>query len=254
MVVPNEQPKTPVQPRKSRERSLPVPVPVSAAALHVINPDAAGIDVHSDMHMVCVPADRDTNPVRQFGANTADLQAIVVWLKQCRVRTIALESTGVSWIALFELLESEGFEVYLVEPGQLSRCGARPKTDVLDAQWIQRLHSYGLLRASFRPPDSVLALRAYWRLRQMQVRYAASHAQHMQKAFEQMNVKLTEVVSDITGRTGMSIIGAILEGEHDPHQTGSTAGQALSIQRGSDCSRVARNVAARTSLRAAAGL
>ena len=123
MVVPNEQPKTPVQPRKSRERSLPVPVPVSAAALHVINPDAAGIDVHSDMHMVCVPADRDTNPVRQFGANTADLQAIVVWLKQCRVRTIALESTGVSWIALFELLESEGFEICLVEPGQLSRCG-----------------------------------------------------------------------------------------------------------------------------------
>ena len=133
MVVPNEQPKTPaqpktpVQPRMSRERSLPVPVPVSAAALHVINPDAAGIDVHSDMHMVCVPADRDTNPVRQFGANTADLQAIVVWLKQCRVRTIALEFTGVSWIALFELLESEGFEVYLVEPGQLSRCGSAPR-------------------------------------------------------------------------------------------------------------------------------
>ena len=216
MVVPNEQPKTPVQPRKSRERSLPVPVPVSAAALHVINPDAAGIDVHSDMHMVCVPADRDANPVRQFGANTVDLQEIVAWLKQCRVRTIALESTGVYWIALFELLESEGFEVYLVEPGQLSRCGARPKTDVLDAQWIQRLHSYGLLRGSFRPPDSVLALRAYWRQRQMQVRYAASHVQHMQKAMEQINVKLTEVVSDITGVTGMLIIAAILEGERDP--------------------------------------
>ena len=221
MVVPNEEPKKPTKPkrparpRKSRERSLPVPVPASAAALHVINPDAAGIDVHSDMHMVCVPADCDANPVRQFGANTADLQEIVAWLKQCRVRTIALESTGVYWIALFELLEAEGFEVYLVEPGQLSRCGT-PKTDVLDAQWIQRLHSYGLLRASFRPPDSVLALRAYWRQRQMQVRYAASHAQHMQKALEQINVKLTEVVSDITGVTGMSIIGAILEGERDP--------------------------------------
>ncbi len=228
MVVPNEEPKTPAQPnkptkpktparpRKSRARSLPVPVPVSAAALHVINPDAAGIDVHSDMHMVCVPADRDANPVRQFGANTADLQEIVAWLKQCRIKTVALESTGVYWIALFELLEAEGFEVYLVEPGQLSRCGVRPKTDVLDAQWIQRLHSYGLLRASFRPPDSVLALRAYWRQRQMQVRYAASHAQHMQKAMEQINVKLTEVVSDITGVTGMSIIGAILEGQRDP--------------------------------------
>ncbi len=224
MVTPNEgpakatKPDKPTKSNKSRKRSLPVPVPVSAAALNVINPDAAGIDVHSDMHMVCVPADRDANPVRQFGANTADLQEIVAWLKECRVRTIALESTGVYWIPLFELLESEGFEVNLVEPGQLSRCGARPKTDVLDAQWIQRLHSYGLLRASFRPPDSVLALCAYWRQRQMQVRYAASHVQHMQEAMEQMNVKLTEVVSDITGLTGMAIIGAILEGQRDPIQ------------------------------------
>jgi transposase len=213
MVVPNEQPN---KPKKSRRRSLPVPVPVSSAPLNLINPDAAGIDVHSNMHMVCVPADRDVNPVRQFGANTADLQEIVAWLKACGVRTVALESTGVYWIPLFELLESEGFEVNLVEPGQLSRCGARPKTDVLDAQWIQRLHSYGLLRGSFRPPDSVLALRAYWRQRQMQVRYAACHVQHMQKAMEQMNVKLAEVVSDITGLTGMSIINAILAGERDP--------------------------------------
>ena len=120
-----------------------------------------------------------------------------------QAKTIALESTGIYWIPLFELLESLGFEVYLVEPGQLSRCGARPKTDVLDAQWIQRLHYYGLLRASFRPPDSVLALRAYWRQRQMLVRYAATHAQHMQKAMEQMNLKLTQAVSDITGVTGM---------------------------------------------------
>src|SRR5271166_3136412 len=222
MVVPNQEPKKPAKrkkstkPKKSRDRSLPIPVTASAAALNLVNPDAAGIDVHSNMHMVCVPADRDANPVRQFGANTVDLHEIAAWLKKCRVRTVALESTGVYWIPLFELLESEGFEVKLVEPGQLSRCGARPKTDVLDAQWIQRLHSYGLLRASFRPPDSVLALRAYWRQRQMQVRYAASHVQHMQKAMEQMNVKLPEVVSDITGVTGMSIIGAILGGERDP--------------------------------------
>jgi transposase len=213
MIVPNQEPN---QPKTSRRRSLVVPVPSSSAPLQVINPDAAGIDVHSDMHMVCVPADREPNPVRQFGANTADLQEIVAWLKTCRVRTVALESTGVYWIPLFELLESAGFEVNLVEPGQLSRCGARPKTDVLDAQWIQRLHSYGLLRGSFRPADSVLALRAYWRQRQMQVRYAASHVQHMQKALEQMNVKLTGVVSDITGLTGMSIIDAILDGQRDP--------------------------------------
>ena len=222
MVVPNEEPRKstkrrkPTKSSKPRDRSIPVPVPASSAGLSLINPDAAGIDVHSDMHMVCVPADRDANPVRHFGANTADLREIAAWLTKCGVKTVALESTGIYWIPLFELLESEGFDVHLVEPGQLSRCGARPKTDVLDAQWIQRLHSYGLLRASFRTPDSVLALRAYWRQRQMQVRYAASHVQHMQKAMEQMNVKLTEVVSDITGLTGMSIIRSILEGERDP--------------------------------------
>jgi transposase len=228
MLVPNQDPNEPApskkrtrskksaEPQKLQGRSRPVPVPASALPLAVVNPDAVGIDVHSNKHTVCVPADRDLEPVREFGANTADLGEIVVWLKQCVIKTVALESTGVYWIPLFELLESEGFEVHLVEPGQLSRCGARPKTDVLDAQWIQRLHSYGLLRGSFRPPDAVLALRAYWRQRQMLIRYAASHVQHMQKALEQMNLKLPEVISDITGLTGMRIINAILEGERDP--------------------------------------
>ncbi len=187
-----------------------------AQDLQVVHPDAAGIDVHSDMHMVCVPPGRDPDAtVRSFGANTADLIAIADWLARCGVRTVALESTGVYWVPLFELLESRGFEVYLVEPGQLAHCGARPKTDVLDAQWIQRLHAYGLLRPSFRPPDSVMALRGYWRQRQMLVRYAASHVQHMQKALEQMNLKLAEVVSTITGVTGLAIIEAILAGQRD---------------------------------------
>jgi transposase len=226
MVTPNKEPKKPrssktatsrkpAKPKNPRAMSVPVPVEASAAPLGLINPNAAGVDVHSDMHMVCVPSDRDKNPVQQFGANTADLAAIAAWLKECGVTTVAMEATGVYWIPLFELLESEGFQVNLVEPGQLSRCGARPKTDVLDAQWIQRLHSYGLLRASFRPPDSILALRAFVRMRQMQVRYAASHVQHMQKALEQMNVKLAEVVRDITGLTGLSIIDAIIAGERD---------------------------------------
>jgi transposase len=189
----------------------------SPPPLSVVHPHAAGIDVHSDKHTVCVPTDRDPEgAVREFGANTCDLNAVADWLQRCGVTTVALESTGVYWIALFELLEARGFEVFLVEPGQLSHCGARPKTDVLDAQWLQRLHSYGLLRPSFRPPDSVLALRGYWRQRQMQVRYAASHVQHLQKALEQMNVKLTEAVSDISGQTGRSIIEAILRGERDP--------------------------------------
>ena len=222
MVVPNEEPKKPTKPKKpakpskSRERSLPVPVPASSAPLHVINPDAAGIDVHSDMHMVCVPADRDANPVRQFGANTADLQEIVAWLK-----TVPRENGrfGIHRRLLDSSVRAPRIGGLRGQPGGTRATVAlrrTPKTDVLDAQWIQRLHSYGLLRASFRPPDSVLALRAYWRQRQMQVRYAASHVQHMQKALEQMNVKLTEVVSDITGLTGMSIIDAILDGQRDP--------------------------------------
>jgi transposase len=200
-----------------------------AVPLVVRNPDAAGIDVHSDMHMVCVPAEPLAAPaesqgeglpanVRKFGANSCDLLAIADWLTACGVTTVALESTGVYWIPLFELLETRGFEVYLVEPGQLSRCGARPKTDVLDVQWIQRLHTYGLLRPSFRPPDSIMALRGYHRQRQMQIRYAASHVQHMQKALEQMNVKLTEVLADITGLTGRRIIEAIVAGERDPRK------------------------------------
>jgi len=197
----------------------------AAPALSVLRPHAAGIDVHSDMHMVCVPA-ASVPPatgdgglpahVRRFGANSCDLHAIAEWLKACGVTTVAMESTGVYWVPLFELLEARGFEVWLVEPGQLSRCGARPKTDALDAQWIQRLHAYGLLQPSFRPADSVLALRGYHRQRQMLVRSAAGHTLHMQKALAQMNVKLAEVVSDITGLTGQDGGDDPLAGERNP--------------------------------------
>jgi transposase len=144
--------------------------------------------------------------------------ALADWLSQCRVKTIAMESTGIYWIPLFELLESRGFEVYLVEPRQSRHAPGRPKSDVLDCQWLQRLHSYGLLTASFRPAEQIVVLRSYLRQRQMLIRYAGQHVQHMQKALEQMNVKLTEVVSDVTGVTGMAIIQAILHGERDPLQ------------------------------------
>jgi transposase len=179
------------------------------------------------MHLVCVPADRVPPAagapgglpanVRRFAADSCDLEAIAGWLRECGVTTVAMESTGVYWVPLFELLEAGGFEVRLVEPGQLSRCGARPKTDALDVQRIQRLPSYGLLRPSSRPADSVMALRGYHRQRQTQIRYAASHTQHVQKALEQMDVKLTEVVSDLTGLTGQRIIAAILAGQRDRH-------------------------------------
>jgi transposase len=198
-------------PKLDIDPSSPGLAAASAAPLAVVHPHAAAIDVHSDNHVVCV----GPNQVQTFGAYTADLEAIADHLARHAVTTVVLESTGVYWVPLFELLETRGFKAFLIEPTQARHCGARPKTDVLDCQWLQRLHTFGLLRPSFRPPESVLALRGYWRQRQLLVRYAASHVQHMQKALEQMNVKLTEVASDITGVTGRRIIEAILRGERD---------------------------------------
>lgn len=193
------------------------------------HPHAAGIDVHAAVHFVAVPVENEPkgfiNPeaklpagVRKFGTNTADLEGIAAWLKECGVKTIAMESTGVYWIPLFELLARQGFDVILVDPRQTKHAPGRPKSDVLDCQWIQRLHSYGLLTASFRPADEIVVWRGYQRQREMLVRYAAQHVQHMQKALEEMNVKLTEVVSDITGQTGMKIIKDIVRGVRDPLQ------------------------------------
>jgi transposase len=196
-------------------------------ALRVTNPHAAGIDVHAREHWVAVPPDhappRPANHpanlpahIRKFGTCTADLEMLADWLYACGVTTVAMESTGVYWIPLFELLERRGFQVCLVDPRQTRHAPGRPKTDVLDCQWIQRLHCYGLLAASFRPADQVVVLRSYLRQRQMLIRYASQHIQHMQKALEQMNVKLAEVVRDVTGVTGMAIIKAILRGERQP--------------------------------------
>ena len=201
--------------------------PPSHEPLHVTHRHAAGIDVHANIHWVAVPpADAPAPPtehpanlpahVRSFGTCTADLIELANWLAQCGVKTIAMESTGIYWIPLFELLEARGFKVLLVEPRQSRHAPGRPKSDVLDCQWLQRLHSYGLLTASFRPADQVVVLRSYLRQRQMLIRYGGQHVQHMQKALEQMNVKLAEVVSDVSGVTGMAIIRAILRGERNP--------------------------------------
>jgi len=161
-----------------------------------------------------VPADRDPQPVRCFGAFTADLIALAKWLQACRVDTVAIESTGVYWIPLFEVLEERGIEVKVVDPRRLAQVPGR-KSDVLDCQWIQQLHTFGLLAGAFRPVDQIVVLRSYMRQREMLVRYQAQHIQHMQKAMEQMNLKLTEVISDVTGVTGTRIIEAILGGERD---------------------------------------
>lgn len=186
----------------------------SKVLLPVQNPHAAGIDVGSREHYVCVGADTDTD-VRCFGTFTVDLQALADWLHERGVKSVALESTGIYWIPVFELLERRGFHVILVDPRQTRRSG-RPKTDVLDCQWIWRLHAAGLLSASFRPADQICEFRAYLRRRLNLAREAGRLIQHMQKALNQMNVRLDLAVSDITGKTGLSIIKAILQGQRDP--------------------------------------
>jgi transposase len=180
-----------------------------------INFNAAGIDVGSRSHFVAVPPGRDEVSVKEFLSFTADLERLADWLEQCSVETVVMESTGVYWIALFELLESRGFEVLLVNAHHVHNVPGR-KTDVMDCQWLQQLHTYGLLAGSFRPEQSICTLRAYLRQRETLVRYAAAHIQHMQKALNQMNLQLHHVVNDITGVTGLKIIRAILDGERDP--------------------------------------
>ena len=196
------------QRRSSRARSTPF----EQMHLH-----AAGIDVGSDAHWVAVPRDRDAQPVQRFGAFTADLYALAEWLRQCQIETVVMESTGVYWIALFEVLEARGFDVKLVDAHHVRQVPGR-KTDVQDCQWLQELHTYGLLRGAFRPEEQVCVLRSYLRQRSMLVAMASRAVQHMQKALEQMNCKLTEVVSDINGKTGLEIIRAILAGERDPQR------------------------------------
>src|SRR6266536_2754006 len=199
---------------KSKAKRKSFQVPKLPAQLQHMNLNAAGIDIGSERHLVAVPEGRDPVSVREFGTFTTDLEALVAWLKHCGVTTVAMESTGVYWIPLFELLERRGFEVKLVDARHVKNVSGR-KSDVLDCQWLQQLHTYGLLAGAFRPPDEVCVLRSYLRQREMLTQSASMHIQHMQKALQQMNLLLHNVVSDITGVTGMKIIKAILAGERD---------------------------------------
>lgn len=183
--------------------------------LQHINTHAAGIDIGSRSHFVAVPEGTCQQVVREFSSFTDDLHLMADWLVACGVTTVAMESTGIYWIPVFELLESRGIEVKLVNARHVKNVPGR-KSDVLDCQWLQRLHTYGLLAGAFRPAEQICALRAYVRQRMNLVRYSVSHVQHMQKALTQMNLRLANVVSDITGVTGLRIIKAILEGERDP--------------------------------------
>jgi transposase len=184
-------------------------------ALPTLSPNAAGLDIGSAEIWAAVPADRDAEPVRPFGTFTPDLNTLADWLQACAITTVAMESTGVYWIPIFELLEARGFQVFLVNARHLKNVPGR-KTDVLDCQWIQYLHSVGLLSGSFRPAAEMCALRAYLRHRANLLECRAAHIQHMQKALQQMNVQLTQVLSDITGETGLAILRKIVAGDRDP--------------------------------------
>lgn len=212
--------------RSSGKGGLPISAANLPASLRRVNLNAAGLDVGAMQHYVAVPEGRDVNTVRCFGTFTADLMALADWLESCGVDTIAMESTGVYWIPVFEVLEQRGFVVKLVEPGRLKSVPGR-KTDVLDCQWIQQLHTFGLLQGSFRPEDDICVLRSYMRQRGMLVAHASQHILHMQKALMQMNLQLHHVITDITGATGLRILDAILAGNRDP--------QALATLRDERC-------------------
>ena len=186
----------------------------SRAGLSLTHPNAAGIDIGSASHYVAVPPDRDDEPVREFPSFTADLERLADWLEACGVDTVAMESTGVYWIPLYELLDARGFTVLLVNARHVKNVSGR-KSDVLDCQWLQQLMSYGLLRGAFRPADRVCALRSLSRQREMLLRSQARHVQHLQKALTQMNIQLANVISDVVGETGQKILRAIVAGERD---------------------------------------
>ncbi len=185
-----------------------------AAPLEVVHPDCAGIDVGKRKHYVAVDPSRFEDPVRNFGTFTGDLEAMAEWLGACGIRQVAMESTGVYWIPVFEVLDRAGFEVHLVNPRATKQVSGR-KSDVLDCQWIRQLMSYGLLRGAFRAPDALCPMRSYVRQRGQLIRDRSRSVQHMQKALTQMNVQLDNVLSDIMGKTGQLIVRAIVAGERD---------------------------------------
>ena len=185
-------------------------------ALERINPSAAFVDIGSGEHWVCIPEDCCNENVRRYDAYTSNLYEIRRWLKENGITSVAMESTGVYWIALYQILEEGNIEVCLVNARDLNSVKGRPKTDKLDCQWGQRLHSYGLLKASFRPPAEICEMRSLWRMRSQLVQEMSRTIQRMQKSLHEMNLLLPKVVSDITGKTGMSILEAITKGERDP--------------------------------------
>lgn len=182
--------------------------------LEAVHPDAAGIDIGNREHYAAVPPERDAEPVRAFGCCTQDLQQMAAWLKECGIRTVALQSTGVYWVPVYDVLEAAGLEVYLVNAEHTRNLPGR-KSDVQESQWLMKLHTFGLLKNSFRPVSDIRSLRGYWRQRAEHIHAASRAIQRMQKALTEMNVQLSNVISDLSGLTGMRILRAIVAGERN---------------------------------------
>ena len=183
--------------------------------LEVVHKNAAGIDIGNESHLVAVPPGRDGQPVQEFGSWTADLERMALWLKSCGIDTVAMQSTGIYGFSVYDVLEKHGFKVFLVNASHTKNLPGR-KSDVQESQWLMKLHTYGLLRNSFRPPEEIRPIRAVWRLRDRHVEETARSIQHMQKALTAMNVQLANAISDIGGVSGQAIIRSILAGERDP--------------------------------------
>jgi len=219
--------------RKKNKRTPGVEEAHPFSGMSRIHAHAAGVDIGAIEIVACVPGDETTQIVKAFGNYTVDLQALAQWLKSYDIQTVAMESTGVYWIPLFEELERQGFECLLISSRSLRRVAGR-KSDISDAQWIQTLHTYGLLEGSFRPQGDLVALRTLLRHRSQLVEHRSPHIQHMQKALLQMNVQLSQAVTDVTGMTGLKIIRAILAGEREP--------QVLAAMREAGCKKSAEEI------------
>ena len=222
-----------------------------SAGLPIIHDRAAGIDIGARFHVAAVTPDLCGEPVQTFQAFTGDIERMADWLVSVGIKTVAMESTGVYWVPVYEVLEDRGIEV-IVANAREARAVPGRKSDVNDAQWLQRLHACGLLRASFRPGRDIVALRTYLRLRERHLEYGAAHIQHMQKALTFMNLQLHHVVSDLTGVTGMKIVRAILNGQRDPKVLAAMRGRALQGKHGNGPCCLGGQLPARAYLRAQA--
>jgi len=215
---------------RAQRRELGRQVAASDPGLSIVHPNAGGIDVGNGSHFAAVPPDRDPNPVREFGCWTAALHQMAAWLQSCRIDTVALQATGVYWIAVYDILEQHGIRVVLVNAQHTKNVPGR-KTDVQECQWLMKLHTYGLMRDSFRLQQDMEGVRTVWRVRDRHVKEAAEAVQHMQKALTKMNIQLANAISDVSGVTGQAIVNAVLEGERDPYKLADLADYRIQASR-----------------------